>query len=137
MKAWHWWFLIVVAVSGPWFGIVREPQWQRVTWVPFHGLDDKPRDMAANLLMWIPFGLTFARDRRGAGRVAIVVLASLGLSLVAEVPQLFYRLRDPSATDVVMAMCGSAAGALASQAFHRRDAGGAPRGREAGESRRE
>lgn len=137
MKAWQWWFLIVVAVSGPWFGIVGEPQWQRVTWMPFHGLDDKPRDMAANLLMWIPFGLTFARDRRGAGRLGIVVLASLGLSLVAEVPQLFYRLRDPSATDVVMAMCGSAAGSVAAQAFDWRNAGGAARGREARERRGE
>jgi glycopeptide antibiotics resistance protein len=131
MKAWQWWFLIVVAVSGPWFGIVGEPQWHRVTWIPFHGLDDKPRDMAANLLIWIPFGVTFARDRRGVGRLGIAVLASLGLSLVAEVPQLFYRLRDPSATDVFMAICGAAAGSLASQSFYGRDARGASSGREA------
>jgi len=134
MKAWQWWFLAVIAVSGPWYGVVREPQWHRVTWIPFHGLGDKPRDIAANFLMWVPFGVAFARQRRGAERVALTVLAAFALSFAVEAPQLFYRLRDPSATDVFMAMCGSAAGSLAAQAFHGRDTGGPARGRETGES---
>jgi glycopeptide antibiotics resistance protein len=137
MKVWQWWFLVVIAVSGPWYGVVGEPQWHRVTWIPFRGLEDKPRDIAANFLMWIPFGLTFARERRGFGRVAATVLASLGLSLAVEVPQLFYRLRDPSATDVAMAMCGSAAASIAAQAFHGRDTSGAPGGGEARERGRD
>jgi glycopeptide antibiotics resistance protein len=49
------------------------------------------------------------------------------VSIAVELPQLFFRLRDPSATDVVMAICGTCAGALASQAFHRRTQGGARR----------
>jgi glycopeptide antibiotics resistance protein len=135
MKAWQWWLLVVIAASGPWFGIVREPQWQRVTWIPFHGLDDKPHDMVANFLMWVPFGVAFARDRRRGERVAVTVVAGLALSVAVEALQLFYRMRDPSATDVVMAICGSAAGSLAAQAFHRSDAGRAAGGRETRDAR--
>jgi hypothetical protein len=59
----------------------------------------------------------------------------MAVSIAVEIPQLFYRLRDPSATDVFIAMCGSIAGSLASEAFYRRDAGRATGRREAGESR--
>jgi glycopeptide antibiotics resistance protein len=59
------------------------------------------------------------------------------VSIAVEVPQLFFRLRDPSTTDVVMAICGACAGSLASQAFHRRDPGGAASGGETGERGRE
>ena len=137
MKAWQWWLLVVIAVSGPWYGLVGAPQWYRVTWIPFHGLEDKPRDMAANVLLWIPFGLSFARGRPGRARVASAVLASLVLSIGVEAPQLFYRLRDPSATDVFMAMCGAAAGSVAAQAFDGRHASGPARRRETGDRRGE
>jgi glycopeptide antibiotics resistance protein len=81
----------------------------------------------------VPFGWSFvkARPRRGAVLAAIATAAAV--SLAVEIPQLFYRLRDPSATDVAMAICGAAAGSLASQALYRGDAGGAPRRRQAGE----
>jgi glycopeptide antibiotics resistance protein len=110
MKLWKWWILVVVVVSGPWFGIVREPQWQRVTWMPFAGFEDKPQDIVANFLLWVPFGFSFAGGpRRG---IADALLAALCLSLAVEIPQLFYVLRDPSATDVLMAVCGTAGGAM-------------------------
>jgi glycopeptide antibiotics resistance protein len=135
MKLWQWWILVVIAVSGPWYGLAHQPQWQRVTWIPFRGLEDKPRDIVANFFLFVPFGVSFARNRRGAAAVASTVCAGLALSLCVEIPQLFYRLRDPSATDVFMAMCGSAAGSVAAQAFDRRHAGGAPRRGETGERR--
>jgi glycopeptide antibiotics resistance protein len=131
MKAWHWWFLVVIAVSGPWYGFVREPQWHRVTWIPFLGAEDKPQDILMNFLMWVPFGALFPRARRGLACVAAAVAVGVALSLAVEIPQLFFRLRDPSATDVLMALCGTAAGSVGAQAFHRRDAGGAPGRREA------
>src|SRR3954470_14996255 len=133
MKLWVWWIVVALAVSGPWFGFASEPQWQRVTWIPFNGAEDKPRDIAANFLLFVPFGWSFGGGRRGAAALATTVAAGLAVSLCAEVPQLFYRLRDPSATDVLMAMCGSAAGSVAAQAFHRRQPGGAPGRRETGE----
>lgn len=115
MKFWKWWILVVLAVSAPWFGVVRAPQWKRVTWIPFSGAEDKPRDVAANFLLYVPFGLSIAYDRDNTRRVGAAVLAALALSLSVEMAQLFFRLRDPSATDVLMAVCGSAAGALAAR----------------------
>ncbi len=114
MKLWQWWVIVVLAVSGPWYGLLREPQWSRVTWVPFRGAEDKPRDMAANFLLYVPFGLSFAGDTRSRN-VAAAALAGLAVSLPIESAQLFFRLRDPSATDVLMAVCGSAAGAIAAR----------------------
>lgn len=129
-----WWILVVVAVSGPWFGIVREPQWGRVTWIPFQGFEDKPRDIVANFLLFIPFGWSFAGSRPGARGVLASMATSLVVSLAVEIPQLFYRLRDPSATDVLMAICGAAAGSIAFQAFHGRNARGPAGGRKAREA---
>jgi glycopeptide antibiotics resistance protein len=135
MRFWMWWILVVVAVSGPWYGIVREPQWGRVTWVPFHGFEDKPRDVVANFLLFVPFGWSFAMSRpRTLRTVAAAVALSAAISLAVEIPQLFYRLRDPSATDVFMAMCGAAAASLAFQSFDRSDARGTASRREARET---
>ena len=52
-----------MVASGPWYGVVREPQWSRVTWIPFHGAEDKPRDMVVNVLLFVPFGWSFAKSR--------------------------------------------------------------------------
>ena len=120
MKLWVWWIVVIAVVSGPWYGIVREPQWHRVTWIPFQGLEDKPQDIAANFLMWVPFGLSFAAAKPARRGIAGALAAALGLSLSVEIPQLFYRLRDPSATDVLMALCGTAAGAVAVSIRQRR-----------------
>ena len=121
MKLWKWWLLVVIAASGPWYGVTRTPQWQRVTWIPFHGAEDKPRDMVANVAMWVPFGFSFAAQRRGASRVAAAVAATLGASCAVEAAQLFFVLRDPSATDVLAGVAGSALGAIAAQVLHRSD----------------
>ena len=115
MTWWKWWILVVVAASGPWFGVVRQPQWKRVTWIPFTGAEDKPRDIAANVLLYVPFGLSLALDRGAKRGVRAAMLAALALSLPVEMGQLFFRLRDPSATDVLMAVAGSAAGAAAAR----------------------
>ena len=123
MKLWQWWIVVVIAVSGPWYGVVRHAQWQRATWIPFHGAEDTPRDVAANFALFVPFGLSLAREPRVRGRVAVAALAALAVSLPVEAAQLFFRLRDPSATDLLMAVCGSAAGSLAAQALDWRGAG--------------
>ncbi|HEY2434599.1 MAG TPA: VanZ family protein [Vicinamibacterales bacterium] len=133
MKLWKWWVLVVFVVSGPWYGVTRTPQWSRVTWIPFHGREDKPSDVAANFALWLPFGWSFAARRRGGARLMVAGLAALGFSAVAETSQLFFVMRDPSATDVFVGMLGSAAGSLAAQAFDGSDARGPQRRVEAGE----
>ena len=62
MRSWPLWILVVVIASGPWFGVVRHPQWKRVTWIPFQGKEDKPRDILVNFLLWVPFGWSFAKS---------------------------------------------------------------------------
>jgi glycopeptide antibiotics resistance protein len=135
MRSWPLWILVIAVVSGPWFGVVREPQWARVTWVPFVGFEDRPRDMLVNFLLFVPFGWSFVKGRRALGGLALTAGAAAAVSLAVEVPQLFYRLRDPSATDVVMAIGGALAGSLASQALHGSHARGPARRREAGNGR--
>ena len=122
MRSWPFWILVIAIASGPWFGVVRDPQWDRVTWVPFRGFEDKPMDVLQNFLLFLPFGWSFVKSRRDGGGVAAAAAAAIAVSIAVEIPQLFYRLRDPSATDVFVAMWGSMAGALASQAFYRRAA---------------
>jgi len=136
IRSWPFWILVIAVASGPWFGVVSHPQWERVTWVPFQGAEDKPKDVLVNFLLFVPFGWSFAKSHRGMAAVGAAVAAAAIVSIAVETPQLFYRLRDPSATDVVMAMCGAGAGSLASQAFHRGDPRGAERGREAREGGR-
>lgn len=116
MKVWKLWILVVAVVSGPWFGITSRPQWDRVTWIPFTGKEDKPTDMAANILLFVPIGWSFMRGRPLArGMMQTIALASV-VSFGVEAPQLFFVLRDPSATDVLMGICGAAAGAALSRA---------------------
>jgi glycopeptide antibiotics resistance protein len=118
MRSWPLWIVVIAVASGPWFGFVRQPQWDRVTWIPFRGAEDRPKDVAVNFLLFLPFGWSFAKSRN-ANAVASAIGAAAAVSLVVEASQLFYRLRDPSATDVFMAMCGAGAGSFASQAFSR------------------
>ena len=132
MRSWPFWSVLVIAVSGPWFGVVSHPQWDRVTWIPFFGFEDKPRDVLVNFLLFVPFGWSFAKSRGGRA-IGTAVAAGAALSLAVEIPQLFFRLRDPSATDVLMAVCGAGAGSVASQAGHRRAARRAAGRRETGE----
>ena len=137
IRSWPFWILIVAIASGPWFGIAGEPQWSRVTWIPFNGFEDRPRDMLVNFLLFVPFGWSFAKSRWGARGILVAAAVAAAISIGVEIPQLFFKLRNPSATDVVMAACGSAAGSLASQAFNGRDPRRPARRRETGETGRE
>ncbi|HET7698564.1 MAG TPA: VanZ family protein [Vicinamibacterales bacterium] len=137
MRSWPFWIIVIAVASGPWFGIAPEPQWSRVTWIPFHGFEDRPRDMLVNVLLFVPFGWSFAKSRPGMRGVLGAIAAAAAVSMAVEIPQLFFRLRDPSATDVLMALCGAAAGSLAAQSFYRGGAGDPARRSETGDGRRQ
>jgi glycopeptide antibiotics resistance protein len=116
MKFWKLWILVIAVVSGPWFGITARPQWDRVTWIPFTGKEDKPTDMAANVLLFVPLGWSFMSRRSGRRGVLRTIAVAAVVSFSVEAPQLFFVLRDPSATDVLMGICGAAVGAGLSRA---------------------
>jgi glycopeptide antibiotics resistance protein len=118
---WKWWVLVVLIISGPWFGYLPRPKWSEVNWVPFADPADKPRDLLQNLLLFVPFGWSYASGRRT--RVALI--GALGLAALisgaAEATQLFSIERYPSATDVLMAVFGAALGFSGAFAWRRRE----------------
>jgi glycopeptide antibiotics resistance protein len=92
--------------------LTARPQWSRVHWVPFGDPADKPRDVIANVALFVPFGYSFAGGRSGRYRIAGALLAATAVSLSAEATQLFSTSRFPSATDVSAAIAGAVAGAV-------------------------
>ena len=100
------------AISTPWVGFTREPQWHRVHLVPFTDPADKPRDVFANVLLFVPFGYSAAGRRASPSGVVFALGAALLVSVSAEATQLFSTKRYPSATDVAAAVVGSAIGAV-------------------------
>jgi glycopeptide antibiotics resistance protein len=107
---WVWWIPLTLAVSLPWAGFTVHPQWARVHWIPFTDPADAPRDFVLNVLLFVPFGYSFARTRR----LAMAPAAAVVVSVAAEATQLFGTVRYPSATDVTAAVIGAIVGAIAS-----------------------
>jgi glycopeptide antibiotics resistance protein len=108
---WCWWTLLVWIVSFPWSGLTSQPR-RSYTLVPFTDPADKPSDVIINLLLFLPFGFSFAGR---PGLKAPVVAAGIAAAIVstsAEAVQLFSTVRYPSATDVTCAIAGSVAGAI-------------------------
>lgn len=108
---WAWWSFLILIVSLPWIGFTPRPQWNRVHPVPFTDPEDTPRDLALNVALFVPFGFWFAGGRRRSQALAQAAVAAAVVSLVAETPQLFSTMRNPSATDVFSAIVGGSAGA--------------------------
>jgi glycopeptide antibiotics resistance protein len=107
---WVWWIAVVWAISFPWQGFTIRAQWSRVHIVPFGDPADRPRDIIANVALFVPFGYSYAR--RGLWWKA--VLAAALVSVTAEATQLFSTERFPSATDVAAGAIGAALGAIGS-----------------------
>lgn len=107
---WTWWSLGIVAISLPWVGFTTRPQWDRFHPIPFTDPEDSLRDLTLNIAVFVPFGFWFAGGRERRSLASTLAAAAL-VSLTAEAPQLFSTNRNPSATDVVSALTGSAIGA--------------------------
>jgi glycopeptide antibiotics resistance protein len=111
---WVWWIPVVLIASFP-LGLTPTPQWDRVHLVPFADPADKVEDLAVNILLFLPFGYSFARDRG----LKWLPLAAALVSVTAELSQLFSTVRYPSGTDVLYAMVGAVAGGVASVILRR------------------
>jgi glycopeptide antibiotics resistance protein len=120
LKFWQAWIVLIFIGSGPWYGVLHQPQWEHVTWVPFTSRNDKPTDMIINTLMFLPLGWTFKTDRRGLGGTLTVLLMALTVSIGAESMQLYCAKRDPSMTDVTMNTIGALIGAAGASMWRRR-----------------
>ncbi|MBA2602534.1 MAG: VanZ family protein [Acidobacteria bacterium] len=107
LPLWVWWIPVVWIASFP-IGLTADPQWHRISLVPFTDPADKILDLGVNLLMFIPFGYSFAA--RPGGLLRLMAAAAL-TSISAELLQLFSTIRYPSCTDVVYAVVGALIGA--------------------------
>jgi glycopeptide antibiotics resistance protein len=112
---WVWWIPVVLIASFP-LGLTATPQWDRIHLVPFTDPADKVEDLAVNILLFVPFGYSFARDR---GLAWLPVAAGI-VSAFAELSQLFSTVRYPSGTDVLYAVMGAVAGGFASLVLRKR-----------------
>ena len=107
LPLWVWWIPVVWIVSAP-VGLTITPQWHRVHLVPFSDPADKAADLAVNVMLFVPFGYSFARR---PGGVLALTAAAAATSLSAEALQLFSTVRYPSGTDIAYAVLGALAGA--------------------------
>lgn len=116
-RLWLLWIPFVWFISFPWIGFTLDPQWDRVHLIPFTDEGDKPRDIIANFLLFVPFGYSVARRRTPARALARAAGLAAVVSISAEAMQLFSTERYPSATDVSVALLGSVVGAVATVYF--------------------
>jgi glycopeptide antibiotics resistance protein len=101
-----------VGLSLPIFGFTPHPQWSRVHVMPFTDPEDKPRDELVNIGMFMPLGYLFARGRRMPRALLGAMAAAAIVSIGAESTQLFSTDRNPSGTDVTMAIVGAGLGSV-------------------------
>ena len=99
--------LIVVVVLPREFQ--NHTHWAKVRWVPFVTPPVRIRDLAGNVMLYVPFGFAAAR-LPGRGRGARTILLATGLSLFTEWTQIFSHDRIPSTTDVCCNMLGAGLG---------------------------
>lgn len=102
---------IILLIVPPWTSFVGHIEGHSIRWVPFAPPILK-RDIAANILLYMPFGYLYVR-RLAATNIWNATLWALLLSVGTETLQLFSHGRFTSATDVACNTLGAAAGALA------------------------
>jgi glycopeptide antibiotics resistance protein len=117
---WKWWIVVVFVLSAPWIGFDIHPHWERIHLVPFSDPADRPHDIVSNLLLFVPFGWSYAGRKRGMSGVLQGAVLGIAVSVGAEATQLFSTLRYPSATDVLMALTGTLAGDAAAALWNLR-----------------
>jgi hypothetical protein len=114
MKRTWWYFLAattsLIVLTFPW-DLQNHPHWQKVAWVPFVTGIVRLQDLLGNAALYFPFGYFMPTESRSV-RVAAAMALSMLLSASIELAQVWSHVRFPSATDVVMNVAGSVAGAL-------------------------
>lgn len=91
----------------PWTGFTGRPQRRRMIFIPFRQYAYRRRDLALNVLYYIPMGMIGMA--LGWTPVSTLIVAA-GLSGGTELLQIFSIDRYPSATDVTLNVAGAAFG---------------------------
>jgi glycopeptide antibiotics resistance protein len=103
------WTILLAWMLFPWRDLLNHPHWMNVVWIPF-APPVRVRDIAANVLFFVPLGLLARTSRNAPIPIWVVLALSALMSVVAESMQLFTHTRVPSATDVAANVMGAAAG---------------------------
>jgi glycopeptide antibiotics resistance protein len=105
MPLWFWWVIVIWLVCLPWPGMAPQAD-SHIQLVPFTGEADRPRDVIANILLFLPFGYLFAVSHPRRGYTLLLATAAV-ISLIAESLQLLSPARYPSATDFIVNIGGA------------------------------
>lgn len=101
--------VIALLTTWPW-RLEDHAHWDAVEWIPFTRFV-RPRDLIANIGLFVPLGVAYAWGGTGRRVVAQAVLAGLACSLAAELAQVFMHGRAPTVTDLIANTTGAWLGA--------------------------
>jgi glycopeptide antibiotics resistance protein len=109
------WTIVIIGGVVPWFSMTGHAHWPRIGWIPFASPPVRLRDIALNLVLYLPFGWFSRPGGRTAFRQVLhASMLACGLALTTEATQVFSHGRFPSMTDVVMNSIGAGLGAMGS-----------------------
>lgn len=117
------WFLLVILAIAPLFPLsnfVGHPHWNQIRWMPFQDFSlswNKLIDVIGNTLWFVVFGylLYYQLNRNAPSRWTLVTTIAIagGVSLSAELFQVFCHNRISSITDVICNVLGAGLGGYA------------------------
>jgi VanZ like family len=117
------WFILVILAIAPLFPLsnfVGHPHWEKIRWIPFQDFSlswNKLVDVIGNTLWFVVFGylLYYQLNRNARSRWALVTTLAIagGVSLSAELFQVFCHHRISSITDVICNVLGAGLGGYA------------------------
>ncbi|MBI4477540.1 MAG: VanZ family protein [Acidobacteria bacterium] len=104
--------MFLYATTWPWSDFQGHSHWDRINWRPFAGAGENLREVALNVLLFIPFGYLHVRLSTLPERAAVMKAASLAcvLSVSVEILQVFMHNHFASVTDVAMGVSGALVG---------------------------
>lgn len=103
------WLVIILVVVTPWRTFQDHAHWNRVRWVPFVSPPVRIGDILGNIMLYVPFGLFYKRERHGHPALRSGITHAFLFSTGTELTQLFSHNRFPSAQDVLMNIAGAVA----------------------------
>ena len=125
MKRGRWYFALwtglILVLVVPWLNYRNHSHWDKVAWIPFFSKEVQLRDIVANILLYVPWGYFWVRQKRDpTRRVWPVIVFAAVLSIATEASQCYSHGRFPSATDVTCNLFGAFVGAEYARRNHRR-----------------
>jgi len=126
MESRHWYLLAIVCSAAfillaifPWRGFDPAGHWHRIGWIPFVSRPVRLIDVAGNLLLFVPLGVSIALHARRPA-LARTATAAFACSLFGEWAQIYSRYRYPSTGDLVLNVMGALMGAYGLDYLRRR-----------------